>query len=62
MSTHNICYLQEIRKIAVFSMKKVPYLLLWEDHSAYCIAGLCKLICVRSLLTIMSNSESMYTQ
>ena len=32
MSTHNICFRGEIRKIsAFFQMKKAPYLLLWVN-------------------------------
>ena len=29
MSTHNICFRQEIRKTATFWLKKVPYQELW---------------------------------
>ena len=41
MSTHNICFHWEIRKVsAVFGWKKVPYLLLWPIvYNYYIIEG-----------------------
>ena len=49
MSTHNICFREEIRKISIFRMKKAPYLLL----CGHCSNG--------SLISVVINSELLTT-
>ena len=45
MSTHNICFHAEIRKINTFWLKKVPYLELWSTAGSLLIFFEC-VICV----------------
>ena len=37
MSTHNICFCGEIRKISVLLLEKGPYLELWQKLGSACV-------------------------
>ena len=73
MSSDNVCFLREIRKISVlFSWKIVPYLELWTAglHSTGWISGLTlktprkaafeNVVCLCYLLNILANFSNLF--
>ena len=55
MSTHNICFCGEIRKISVLLLEKGPYLEVWQKLGSACVSF--RTVLFRSLLITVSNES-----